>query len=201
MATAKLGIWNMALSHLGQGKEVQDEDENSAAAGACRRFYDQVVDEALGDFRWSFNRKFATLALIEADPTDEWAYAYRVPSDCLTVRRILSGIRNDTNATAIPFIIGQDDSGRLLYTDMENAQVEYGVRLDGTSRFPADFARALSFLLAVYIAPRVTAGDPFGLRKDAMSLYENAIGKAMSHDANQGRADQAPDSEFISVRG
>lgn len=197
---SKIGIWNMALGHLGVGKEVAAADERSAEASACRRYWEQVVDEALGDYPWTFTRKFAALGLVEEDPTDEWAYSYRVPSDCLRVRRVMSDARQDTADTAIPFLIGQDDTGALLYTDQADAEVEYTYRVEDVSRFPADFVAALSLLLAVYIAPRVTAGDQFGLRKDAAQLYQRAIGKAHVNDAMHGRPDQEPMSEFERAR-
>src|SRR5688572_11149621 len=105
-------IANLALSHLGVGKEIANlETERSQEAVACRRFYDTARDATLRDFSWPFATKIAVLGLIEADPNDEWDYSYRYPSDCLQLRRILSGVRNDTRDSRVPFKLAHDDSG------------------------------------------------------------------------------------------
>lgn len=199
---SKVQIWNMALGHLGHGKQVTSVDERSPEALACKLFWDQVVDEALGDYPWTFTRKVAALALVEefTRETDEWSYSYRVPSDCLGVRRILSGIRNDDNLTVVPFVTGQDDQGGLIYTDMEDAEIEYTYRVDDPNRFPAKFAQALALLLAVYISPRVTSGDRSGLREQAAQLYASTLARAQSNDSAQSRQDLPPDAESVRAR-
>lgn len=209
-----VGICNLALSHLAIAKEIQDlVAEKSAEALACRRFYYQSRDEVLADFPWPFATAFANPALV-AGPTPpatmEWAYSYRVPDDCLRVRRILSGDRNDTRDTRVPYRLTQDSSGLLILTDVvpyaatattvAQPQIEYTVLVEDPSRFSADFAQALSYLLAWYLAPRLTAGDKFNLGKQARQAYEWAIGRARDNAVNAEQPDPLPESEFISAR-
>lgn len=199
---SKIQIWNMALAHLGHGKQVASADERSPEALACKLFWEQVVDEVLGDYPWTFTRKVEALALVDTftAETAEWTYSYRVPSDCLSIRRILSGVRKDTNDSVVSFVTGQDDQGDLIFTDAEDAEAEYTARIEDASKFPAKFAQALALLLAVYVSPRITSGDRSGLREQAAQLYAGTLAKAQSNDSAKGRPDPEPDSEYIRGR-
>lgn len=194
-------ICNLALSHLGVGKEIAAlETERSQEASACRRFFDLARDEALRDFAWPFATKIIALGLVEEEPNDEWNYAYRYPTDCLNLRRILSGTRNDTRQTRVPHRIARDDSGRLIYTDTENAEAEYTILVDDPEQYPPDFTMALSLLIASYIAPRVTGGDPFKMGDRALRLYALSIEKARANSINEEQTEEHPESEFIRGR-
>jgi len=201
MASSKTEICNIALSHLGQGQEIANIDtENSESANACRRFYELSKDEALRDINWPFATRFADLALVEEDPTEEWAYSYRYPTDCLKIRRILSGNRNDSRQSRVPYKIVQDDAGLLLYTDLEDATIEYTVREDNPGKYPVDFVSALSYKLAWYIAPRITKADPFGLRKTVQESYMYTITKAAKNAFNEQQDEELPQAEWITAR-
>lgn len=194
-------IANLALGHLGIGKEIADLDtERSSEAAACRRFYDISRDATLRDFSWPFATKFDDLALIEEDPTTEWAYAYVYPPDCLMIRRILSGTRNDTRQSRVPYKIAQGDSGLVVYTDAEDAVLEYTVKAEDPTIYPADFKMAMAFRLAVYIAPKVTGGDPFKVGERCFAMYNMEITRAKASVINEEQAEEEVDSQFIRAR-
>lgn len=192
-------ICNLALSHLG-GKEIANLEEKSEEARACKRFYETVRKEVLRDFPWPFATKVATLNLIEEEPTSEWAYSYRYPTDCLYFRKILSGFRNDNRQSRVSYRIAQDQSGKLIYTDTEEAEGEYTVNANDPILYPPDFTMAFSFLLAYYIAPRVTGGDPFKLKDSAMDAYDQKIRKARANARNEEQSEEDPESELIRAR-
>lgn len=200
MASSKLQIWNLALSHLNIGKEVQGENESSQEAAACRRFYDFALSATLRDFEWPFATAFVTLALVAEHPTSEWIYAYRYPSDCVKFRRILSGTRNDTAQSKISYRIARDTQGRMIYTDRAEAEAEYTLLETDTSRYSDDFVIALSLRLASYICPRLTAGDPFKLRQTTLQLYAFEINTAQANAASEERQEQEPESELLRSR-
>lgn len=196
MAT-KSEIANLALSHLGVGKEISNLDTDNSSEGAvCRRFYEISKDATLRDFPWPFATKFRALALIDENPTTEWDYAYRYPTDCLKVRRILSGQRTDTNDSRESYKIGRDDGGQIIYTDFRDANIEYTLRANDPGQYPPDFTLALSFRLAFYIAPTVTAGDPFQLQQKMMQMYMYEISTAAKTAVNEEQPDVEPNSEF-----
>lgn len=194
-------ICNLAISHLGVGKEIQNiETDNSDEAAACRRFFDTARDATLRDSNWPFATKIATLALVEEEPNDEWAYSYRYPTDCLKVRRILSGSRNDTQSTRARYRVARDSGGLLIYSDTTDAEVEYTVREEDPQVYPPDFMMAFSYRLAHYIAPRVAGGEWMSLADRALKLYAMEIKIASSTAFNEEVLDEQPDSEFITTR-
>lgn len=202
MAASKTVIANQALGHLGSGKEIANLDtENSAEARALRRFWDQTQDELMRGYSWPFTTRFVDVAVVEEDPTEEWAFSYRYPSDCLYARRILSGSRNDSRQSRVPYRIGQDDSGQLIYCDMDEATLEYSTRADDVVRWPADFVSAFAYKLAAYAAPTITGSDRANLRQLCLELHALAAQQAMASAANEEQPDESPESEFVRARG
>jgi len=202
MATSKTVIANLAISHLGINKQISNFDTDKSAEGnAVRQFYDQARTQALSDFRWSFARAFITLALVQCNPTIEWGYSYRYPSNCLLLRRILSGLRTDTHQTRIPFLIGTDNVSGLIYTDMQAAESEYTFNQEDVSKFTPEFVMALSLKIAFMIAPMLTAGDPFKLRESINGLYEKSLSRAEINIGTEEQPDRDVESEFIRSRG
>ena len=198
---SEVAIVNIALSHLGVGKEIANlVTEQSEEAECARRLYGTARDATLRDFPWPFATTIATLALIEEDPNDEWAYSYRYPTDCLYLRRILSGIRNDYRQSRVSYKIAQDSGGSLIYTDQGDAQIEYTARVTDPTRYPQDFVIMLSLYLAALIAPRLAGGDPHKLGDRAMKMYYLELSKAVSRAANEEQAEEAPVSEFERAR-
>lgn len=206
MASSNTEIANMALAHLGNGKDIADLDtENSSEARSIRRFYNVAREATLADFAWPFATKYATLALVSeygdtGHVTDEYDFAYRYPTDCLMLRRIKSGNRNDDRQDRVEYKIAQDDQGQLILTDTEEAEVEFTILIESESRYSAEFVLALSLRLAVYAAPQLTKGDPFKLGDRAMGLYQQAISRAQANAANEQQAAEDADAESIRAR-
>lgn len=204
-------IANMAISHLGIGKEIANLDtEKSSEAGACRRFYNVARDAVLSDFNWPFARVFGTLDLVQDNTTQidsttsylpEWNYYYKLPVDSLRIHRVLSGARNDSRNSRVPYVLVQTSQGPQLYTDQVNAQVEYTSQNTDPSLYPPDFVMAFSFLLASYVAPRITGGDNFNIGKMALEQALAEISKAKARALNEEQVDMDVESEFIRARG
>lgn len=203
MATSTT-IANLALSHIGHGVTIDDLDtEQTREAIAVRTVFEQARDEVLRDFAWPFATKEVALALVETLTSDtaEWGYAYRYPADCFRLRRLKSGVRNDTRASRAKYKITRDDDGPLILTDAESVEAEYTVLVSEVDQWPVDFRTAVSRLIAYYVAPSITAGSKF-FRPDVLwAEYQNALGRAMSNAANEEQRDEPPDSEFITARG
>lgn len=195
-------VCNRALSHLGSTKEISNlTTDASAEAASCRRFFQPARDEVLRDFAHPFTTTIVSLGLVQTNPNNEWNYSYRYPSDCMMFRKIQSGVRNDRRETRVPYRIGKDSTGKLIYTDEVNAIGEYTFKETDISKWPIDLQNALSLLLASYIAPRVTGGDPFKLGEGALKKYFMMKTKAENNALNEEQPDPPPDSEFIAERG
>lgn len=194
-------LCNLALGHLGIGKEVADaETENSQEARSCRRFYNTALDAVLEDFDWPFATKYATLNLVEEQPNDEWRYSYRYPADCVQIRKLLSGIRNDTRQSREAYTLGQDANGRLIYTDLQNAKVKYSIRDEDSANYSSAFKIAFSYRLAFYICPTLTTGDFQAMQTNIMNMYRLELANARANAANEEQPDDLPDSEFTRAR-
>lgn len=194
-------IANLSLSHIGIGREIADLDtENSEEAQACRRFYPTTLETVLRDFPYPFANTFAEGQLVEEDPNTEWGYSYRYPSGCIKLIRILSGLRNDNRQSRVPYKIGRDSVGRLIYTDMENACFEYTHFEEDTSKFTPDAVMAFSFRLAAYIAPRLTGGDPFKMGDRAIKYYMMEVQVARANAVNEQQDEEKPQAEWLRAR-
>jgi hypothetical protein len=197
----KTAICNMALSHLGVSDEINNVDtERSAEAAACRRFFTQCVDEVMRDFNYPFATVYASLGLIESEPNDDWDYSYQYPSDCSRLLKILSGVRNDSRQSRVPYSLANGDTGKIIYTDQVNAVAKYTKIITDVSIFPPDVVSTLSLLLSSYIAPRITSGDPFKLGERAFRLYMMRKATAEANAFNEQQDDEDVDSEFIRSR-
>lgn len=191
----------MALSHLGIDKPIGNlVTEQSSEANTMRTFYDIARDKALKEGPWPFSTRFATLSLVEEEPTTEWGFSYRYPSNCLDIHRILSGIRNDSRQSRAPYKIGADDAGKLIYTDEEDAEIEYTAKNDDPSTYTDEFELAFSYLLASLGAPRLTSGDQFTLGERAFRLYQFEIGTAIANASNEEQPDEEVEAESIRAR-
>lgn len=200
MAASTTEIANLALRQIGHARTISNLDtEQSEEARAVRALYSQELDQALRDANWPFATAFVALALVEEDPTEEWAFAYRLPADSLRARRILSGSRNDSRQTRVPYRLVHDPAGALIYTDKDGAVLEYTVRVTDPLRFPPDFTHALALRLAVYLSPQFAADDP-RMGQRAAQLYAAEIAMARASAENEIQPDEEPPSEMERAR-
>ena len=135
------------------------------------------------------------------DPTDDWPYGYRIPPRVLVARRLVDGNRRPIRSNWPVHDIIEDADGRLLVTELTDTVVlEYTELVTDPTRFSALFDRALARLLAFYVAPALTSGDPNKLAPQQWQLYQLALAEAQSRDANESRRDDSPDAELIQHR-
>jgi hypothetical protein len=198
---SKTEICNLAISHVASGKAIDDFDtDQSEEAVICRRFYAIVRDIVLRDFPWPWARKFVALALVEENPTTEWLYSYQLPTDVMYFRTILSGIRNDHSDSVIPYFFAHGTSGTVIYTDRQEAEAEYIVRVDDVQRYPSDFINAFALRLAMMILPRLSGGDPNNQLNGIAQLYQFEMEKARAAAGNEQQPDPLPETPSIRSR-
>lgn len=229
--STELEIANLALAHLAVGRPIGAMAEDTQAARTMTQFYAQARSEAFRAFNWPFARKFASLTLVAGSDTTrasvDFQYSYRYPADCLYARILRTTPRRgpllaSTNVfgvpfvpsergARVPFIVGQDATGGLIFTDAAVVaattdfpaypELEYTVLVDEAT-WPPEFVAAVSFLLAWYAAPLLTAGDPHKLGDRAAQQYGAALDRAQGVAWNEQEQDYGPepDSSFIIER-
>lgn len=200
--SSKAEVLSLAISLIGSGKQVANFDsEETPEARAGRAFYDLALESVLTDFDWGFARRRVALELIETDPNDEWSYSYRCPLDYINALSIYNGeSRPDTRDNYVPFEIGGDNAGKIIFTDMEDAVLKYTCLPVNIAKWTSGFAMTVAYRLAIYILPRLSKGDLFKIKAQLFSEYQAEASQAMRNDSNEGKPDQPFDSEFILAR-
>jgi hypothetical protein len=199
IVSADTDICNLALANLGTGMTIGSLSEKSQEARVSALFYPTALRATLRDCPWPFASTFTTLNLVEEDPNDEWAYSYRYPTDCVMFRRILSGTRNDSRQSRIPYRLGRNAGGRLIYSDFEEAQGEYTALVEDPAHYPPDFVIAFAYRLSMLTAPQLVRGD-LKLIKELQDLYRIAIVAARANAFAEEQPDEPVESEFIRAR-
>ncbi len=173
MASA-VDICNTALAHLGNDNTISsiDPPDGSTEAGYCKRFYPIARKELIERFAWPFALRRQALAQV-SNPSNVWAFAYQVPSDCQRPLRVLTAqlanslmwdLANGRIASADLF--NESDSATfevengVLLTNVEDAVLLYLRDVVDTTRYTPTFVSALGYLLASYLAgPMVRGAD------------------------------------------
>jgi hypothetical protein len=214
MAT-EVDIANLALGHLGDSATVAslDPPEGSAQAEHCARFYPISRDSLLEMYPWNFSARKTALAEV-ANPWDQWAYAYALPSDCLTAVAVISpeATGDYTAAFNYPgqysyeypscgqialtgvagyapqqFAIETNASGqKVLYTNQEQAVLRYQTLVTDPTKFSQLFVATLSWQLASMLAGPIIKGEQGAAEaKRCQQMMAVYLGQARQHDANQ----------------
>lgn len=206
-------ICNLALSHLGDEAQVSaiSPPDGSVQAAQCGRFYPIARDVMLEAHPWSFATKRVALAAVTNDLSDDWEYAYALPSTCLrplsalypgVPERVLS---TDSDNGSHPYIVEAGEDGTaVLYTNVETAVLRYIDRIEDSSKFSPGFVIAVSRLLAAYLAGPILKGSE-GMRVSQAQLkwFEMEFRKAAAMNANVGKRStlHTRQPSFIAARG
>ena len=189
-------ICNMALAGLGVSQGISALSEAGTAAEQCNLFFVTCRKRVLRDFDWPFARRYYTLGLVAEDPNTDWTYSYRYPATCLSIRSVVGANRKDTSR--IPYSLGSDASGKLIYTDEPEAVVRMTVDITDTELFDPVFVSAFAGLLGSKIGGPL-ARDP-KLVTQSYQFYLADIASARADAQNEGGQDEAPDAESIRAR-
>jgi len=204
-------ICNMALSHIGSEARVSSisPPDGSVEAGHCAMFYDLARTELLEPGNWAFSLKRAPLAEV-TNPSTGWAYAYAKPSNCLRALRILRPSIAVTVFTQDLVVDPHaDDSGSasfdvegdVIFTNEPDAVLVYVQDVTDSTKFPASFISALSYLLASYLAGPIIKGNEGvrvgdGMRQRALALADVSA----TASANASSAESLPQPTLLAVR-
>jgi hypothetical protein len=201
----------MALSHIGSEARVSSisPPDGSVEAGHCATFYDQARTEMLEPGNWAFALKRQLLAQV-TNTSNAWAYAYTKPADCQRALRILRPSVAVTVFTqdrvAYPHTDDRDSApfdveGEVLYTNEPDAVLVYTCDVTDTTKFPASFVSALSYLLAAYVAGPIVKGNEGVRVGDAMRQRAQALADlSATSSANASSADNVPQPTLLAVR-
>jgi hypothetical protein len=199
-------IANFALAAMGERFTIASLSEESNAARALDMFFETARNEMLREYDWPFARKRAALVMIsDADEeySQDYYYAYRYPSDCAFILRLLNGLQRESIAYKLAYKIIQDDDGLLILSnalfDEDEFNIEYISTETPISFWPPDAALALAYRVAFYAAPRII-GDASKLGPMLDQLYRMSRSKAKAQASNEEVNPDEPLPEFLTGR-
>jgi hypothetical protein len=192
-------IANMALAKIGIGQKIEELTNDAGDSEREANFWYPICrDRLLEAFTWQHASKQIALGLVEEDPNDDWPYAYRMPTECLVARRIVTGL-GTAESVWIPFQLGQDSQGTLIYCDTEDAVLEGTFTLNDASRFTNMFGNALAWVMAAEMAMPLSVDS--GKRSEAEQGAARAMREAQAVSNQNRRMKLQPASVFVSYRG
>jgi hypothetical protein len=216
-ATKWLEACNTALLCIG-GKLIQNLDEASVEAQACKLFLGQARQELLTGHPWNCATRWKPLPLIaeagkEGNPNWPYRYAFALPADCLRVLRLETGLPAGSPATeckpALPYLLaGLSDneispqvstSERVaLFCNEFQPLLCYIADLDNPGLWPPKLMAALIDLLATRLAlPVAEAAERAQLFE---KKYQQDLAAAMLIDAREGHEIIPRDDTYLRER-
>jgi hypothetical protein len=173
MAT-KLGIYNLALSNLGE-EEISSLSEPREPRRVLDRYYDSVVAYCLEQAIWNFALRITSKTSVGAGSLG-FTYSFDRPTDF--VRLFQAG----PNATFYPqYVTDFAQVGSQFHADTTPLWLHYVSNDDSDGGgnltiWPETFAHYVACLLSARAAPRVTGSpDPDKLYAEAERALEVAI--------------------------
>lgn len=184
-------ICNLALLHLGITTKITALTDNTEVARACNAFYNVDREHVLASFPWNFACKYEALAEVSGGDPKGFTYAYQLPSDCITARKI----QNDSYQLGpIDFIV----VGQEIWIDQEDAILEYTYDLDVENYFDATFTTCLSHKLASDLAMPLTKKKT--LADKELTAYFGYLSLAGAVNAREGLDTKEKTDEFFAAR-
>lgn len=200
VVTTDAEVCNLALGLVGQRQFLDNLNEDTTEAQACKVYFAKVRDRLLAAYDWSFTTARATLALT-TETRDGWAYAYAEPTDCIRVRYLWSGAR----PPVVPELnirwdreLRQAKDGHLILTDLEGAKAVYSSNVTTPGLWSAGFVDALAWALAVRLAMALPVKPQVGLAM--ASGAKTAMAEAWAEDRNIGVSNVEPEGSSVRAR-
>lgn len=196
-----VSICNSAL-RLIKANVINSLKEASDQARACAEVYDGARRALLREFVWNFARSMTVLSLSAGWKGDAlWRYAYVLPEACLYAVRVFSAARLARDAAPGSGFAnderfelglleevrneGLKSSVRVVFTDAEQACLEYVSDVTETKLFDPMFAETLVYKLASQLAVPLSGSPEAG--QYYARLAETSLAKARLACANEGR--------------
>lgn len=193
MRQTKTGIINTALMRVGaQGVTAAFQDSPAAQTAAAA--YDRALAYCLSLHPWRFAVRHAVLAQSAVPAAPGWRHAWALPPDCL---RVVEALGEDSRRVPrrIPWTLAGTAGGEMLHTRADRVTLWYVS--SQTAAFPAAFADALAWRVAVEIAPYVQQG---GRAREYLELFERALDRAATENDRARSPERGFRSAFLEAR-
>lgn len=203
MAYTKVKIYNLALSALMLAKEVVEIDtDRSNEVRVLNTHWDVALESTLKDLDLDILSTPIELELIEELDEGPWGYAYKYPTNCAHLRRIVSGFLTDNNRTHIAKRVAMYEGQKAIFTNEDVAVAECIPNDIPLAALSSMAGMALAYKLAYLSAPLVVGKGSKNLRDDLQKAYVIAKAEAQEDDSAENFMFESDDirSEFVAAR-
>jgi hypothetical protein len=193
----QLEIVNLALSRLGDRKQLANLSGSDPVTLAILSTYPVARDVLLASFPWPFAT--TTVELLDAPESYPlWAYAYVHPASALRVLRVFNentkeGLSEDFKVQATA-----SASGRRILAGISPAYCEYIVAVTDESVFPTLFSDTFAWFLASELAIPLST-DP-ELQGALEKIYMNRLANATTMAARERSITLPKSSRYAEAR-
>lgn len=191
-STNPIDVCNLALFNVGSSQQINDLDERTAEAKACKRLYASVRDSCLQRHWWSFAKKRHVLAELNRTITG-WDFVYSLPHDYLAARFIWSGERDPQNPLKVPFdiesisVLNDVITNRCLVTDQAEAELVYTAECPTVALWSPLFVEAVAWEMAGRLNLVLPVSEQKATKAKAMGVL--ALREAFASDLRSRQPD------------
>lgn len=165
MARNLIQICNEAISDL-PAHPITGLDDGRKEARECLRHLNGVVADLLDEHDYDFARRRVTLASVANAREGEWGYAYALPDEIVSpIKLVRNYSANSVGLVVTPIYywpgldlgllgcapIDYEIANGTLFTNLEEAILEYSIDAVEPNKWPPLFAQAVIRLLAARI--------------------------------------------------
>lgn len=168
----QLTLINKALLKCGLPLSAAVNDCDWNAAMVC----ESASQEVFRAYAWGFAQKYVTLGQ-GAAPAFGFARSYALPGDCAKVIDVRC--MHDLRSPAARYAV----QGRTLLCNVSPCHLRYVSHATPMSQWPADFADAVSWRIAVEIAP--LSAQTMAMTPQLIQGYNLALANAQANDARE----------------
>jgi hypothetical protein len=193
-----LDLVNQALNEVGQKRIVSLDNTISSEIIATANFQlDRIKRAVLRTHDWNCARRRKELDVLDSGLSlGEWAAAYRVPVDCLAVRRFISDIPEVAHAA---FSVEDDpDDKKILFTNSGTNKIVYTANLLDVNRWDALLFDACATRLAMQFA--ITIPRDLKFMETLFKLYQEKIQEAAGVDETEGGIESVYGRDLVTIR-
>jgi hypothetical protein len=170
---ANVSVVNLALVRIGARTIRNLTTDQSREAQTARLIFERELRTVLRDFPWAFATSYVAPVLVggtvSTPVNGDWQYSYRLPTDLIFARRLVSAARRAYERNPPTFKLAQDATGGLLFTDVAPVVapntpapiLEYTARIEAAVLVSdALFQDAFAWKLAATLAPALALAIP-----------------------------------------
>lgn len=199
----KTKLFNLTLNALLVKFQIVDADtDQSVEAKILRNNWEPALFGTLEELDLDKTTSIQTLELIQAAPTDSWAFAYKYPTDAAFIRRIVSGFVKDNQETKIPLRTGIFNNKAAIFTNEASAEVEYVSKEVPLNALSAWTGRAVALNLASMSSGLITGKNALQIKQGILNDYAFAKFNAKEQDQKENLTFDDPtlESSWVSDR-